>query len=84
MPRRYPVEVRRQVVEFARSGTNVAQSVATFGMSEATIYTWLRQQQIDRGEISGTRPISRSISRLRGEHPTRSRAEILANGDAEI
>ena len=54
MPRRYPVEVRREVVEFARSGTNVGQVVATFGMSEATIYTWLRQQQIDRGEISGT------------------------------
>ena len=54
MPRRYPSEVRRQVVELARSGTKVAQLVATFGMSEATIYDWLRQESIDRGEISGT------------------------------
>lgn len=38
MPRRYPPEIRRQVVELARSGTKVAQLVATFGMSEATIY----------------------------------------------
>ena len=45
---------RRQVVELARSGTKVAQLVATFGMSGATIYNWLRQEQIDRGEISGT------------------------------
>ena len=30
MPRRYPPEVRRQVVELARSGTKVAQLVATF------------------------------------------------------
>jgi transposase len=43
-----------QVVELARSGTKVAQLVATFGMSEATVYNWLRQEQIDRGEISGT------------------------------
>ena len=54
MPRRYPPEIRRQVVELARSGTKVAQLVATFGMSEATIYNWLKQEQIDRGEISGT------------------------------
>jgi transposase len=54
MPRRYPPEIRRQVVELARSGTKVAQLVATFGMSEAAIYNWLRQEQIDRGEISGT------------------------------
>lgn len=54
MPRRYPNEIRRQVVELARSGTKVAQLVGTFGMSEATIYNWLRQEQIDRGEISGT------------------------------
>ena len=35
MPSRYPVEVRRQVVELARSGTRVAQLAETFGMSEA-------------------------------------------------
>jgi transposase-like protein len=54
MPRRYPQEVRRQVVELARSGTKVPQLSQTFGMSEATVYNWLRQEQIDRGEIAGT------------------------------
>ena len=53
MPRRYPSEIRRQVVELARAGTRVKQLVATFGMSEATIYNWLKQEQIDRGEIDG-------------------------------
>ena len=53
MPARYPNEVRRQVVEVARSGTKVAQLVATFGMSEATIYNWLRQEQIDRARSQG-------------------------------
>lgn len=53
MPRRYPAEVRRQVIELARSGTKVAQLVATFGMSDATIYSWLKQERIDRGEVPG-------------------------------
>ena len=53
MPRRYPAETRRQVIELARSGTQVSQLSATFGMTEATIYNWLRQERIDRGEIPG-------------------------------
>jgi Transposase len=54
MPRRYPPEVRRQVIDLARSGTRVAQLATTFGMSKATIYNWLKQDKIDRGEIDGT------------------------------
>ncbi|HEU4905971.1 MAG TPA: transposase [Solirubrobacterales bacterium] len=53
MPRRYPPEVRRQVIELARSGTKVAQLAETFGMSDATIYSWLNQEKVDRGEIEG-------------------------------
>lgn len=53
MPRRYPPEVRRQVIELARSGTKVAALVEVFGVSEASIYSWLKQDRIDRGEIEG-------------------------------
>lgn len=53
MPRRYPAEVRRQVIELARSGTKVGQLAETFGMSDATIYTWLKQEKIDRREVPG-------------------------------
>ena len=42
-----------QVIELARSGTRVAQLSSTFGMSEATIYSWLKQERIDRGEVDG-------------------------------
>jgi transposase-like protein len=55
MPQRYPSEVRRQVVELARVGTRVTQLAETFGMREATIYNWLRQERIDRGEEVGLR-----------------------------
>lgn len=53
MPHRYPAEVRSQVIELARSGTKVAQLAATFGMSDATIYNWLKQDKVDRGESPG-------------------------------
>jgi len=53
MPRRYSSEIRRQVVELARAGTRVAQLAVTFGMSEATIYMWIKQDRVDRGEIAG-------------------------------
>jgi transposase len=53
MPSRYPVEVRRQVVELARSGTRVAQLSETFGITHASIYSWLKQDRIDRGEAPG-------------------------------
>jgi transposase len=53
MQGRYPVEVRKRVVELARSGTRVAQLAETFAISEATIYNWLRQERIDRGEAPG-------------------------------
>ena len=53
MPRSYPPEVRRQVIELARAGTKVKQLAKTFVMSDATIYNWLKQEQIDRGEIDG-------------------------------
>ena len=43
MPRSYPPEVRRQVIELARSGTRVEQLSVTFGMTETTIYNWLNK-----------------------------------------
>jgi transposase len=53
MSSRYPVEVRRQVVELARSGMRVAQLAETFGMTQASIYGWLKQDRIDCGEQPG-------------------------------
>jgi transposase len=53
MPRRYSPELRRQVIELARSGTRVALLAETFGMSAVSIYNWLKQDRIDRGEEFG-------------------------------
>lgn len=53
MSARYPSAVRRQVVGLARAGTRVAQLAETFGVTETTIYNWIDQEKIDRGEIVG-------------------------------
>jgi transposase-like protein len=53
MARSYSFDTRRQVIELARSGTRVAQLSVTFGMTETTIYNWLKQDRIDRGEAAG-------------------------------
>ena len=54
MPPRYQPEVRRQVLQLAGAGSKPKDLAATFGMSEATVYNWLRQQRIDNGEEDGT------------------------------
>ena len=41
------------MIELARAGTKVKQLAATFEMSDATIYNWLKQDRIDRGEAEG-------------------------------
>lgn len=53
MPSSYPPELRRQVVDLARSGSRIAQLADTFGMSAVSIYNWLKQERIDRGEEIG-------------------------------
>jgi transposase-like protein len=53
LSRKYSAEFRRQVLELARAGTRVKQLAATFAISEATIYTWRKQERIDRGELDG-------------------------------
>ncbi|HLI31767.1 MAG TPA: transposase [Solirubrobacteraceae bacterium] len=53
MPNSYSAEVRRQVVDLARSGTRVAQLADTFGMRQTTIHNWCKQGRIDRGEAPG-------------------------------
>jgi len=54
MPPRYQPEVRRQVLQLAGAGSKPKDLAEAFGMSEATVYSWLRQQRIDNGEEDGT------------------------------
>lgn len=54
MPPRYEPEVRRQVLQLAGAGSKPKDLAEVFGMSQATVYNWFRQERIDNGEEDGT------------------------------
>jgi hypothetical protein len=49
MPKRYPPEFRRKVLDLVAAGRRVAQVAADLDISEQTIYTWRHQELIDTG-----------------------------------
>ncbi|MDV6271005.1 transposase [Rhodococcus globerulus] len=53
MPRRYPPEFRRKVLDLLRSGRTVAEVAAGLGVTEQTIYNWRNQELIDTGQKPG-------------------------------
>ena len=53
MPKRYPAEFRRRVLNLIAEGRKITDVAAELGIGQQTIYNWRRQDQIDRGEIAG-------------------------------
>ena len=53
MPRGYPPEFRRKVLDLLRAGRSVAELVRDLQISDQTIYTWRRQELIDTGQLPG-------------------------------
>ena len=53
MPRRYPVEFRRKVLDLIEAGKPVAEIAVQLGMTAQTVYNWRNQDQIDRGIRAG-------------------------------
>jgi transposase len=53
VPRRYPTEFRRKVLDLVAAGRPVAQVAHDLDISAQVIYTWRRQQLIDSGQIPG-------------------------------
>ena len=53
MPRRYPVEFRRKVLDLTEAGRPVAEIAVQLGIMAQTVYNWRNQDQIDRGVRAG-------------------------------
>ncbi|CAB4365245.1 unannotated protein [freshwater metagenome] len=53
MPRRYPVEFRRKVLDLIEAGKPVAEIAVQLGKTAQTVYNWRNQDQIDRGLRAG-------------------------------
>ena len=49
MPRRYPAEFRRKVLDLVEAGRPVPEIAEQLGVTGQTIYNWRNQDLIDRG-----------------------------------
>lgn len=50
MPRRYPAEFRRKVLDLLKAGRSVTDVASDLGVSDQTIYNWRDQEMIDTGQ----------------------------------
>jgi transposase len=53
VPKRYPEEFRRKVLDLVAAGRPVAQIDNDLQLSDQTIYEWRRQELIDTGQLPG-------------------------------
>lgn len=53
MPKSYPPEFRRKVLDLLAAGRSVMEVAEDLGISGACIYNWRKQDRIDRGELPG-------------------------------
>ncbi len=60
MPRSYPPELRRKVLDLLAAGRSVTEVAEDLGISGACIYNWRKQDRVDRGEIPGLSTAERS------------------------
>jgi transposase len=49
----YPPEFRRRALDLVAAGKSVAEVARLLEVSDQSIYTWRRQELIDRGELPG-------------------------------
>jgi transposase len=86
MPKSYSPEFRRRVIELCRSGGRRPREVAEeLDVSEATVYRWIAQDEVDLGERDGVRSGERAelseararIRELEGELELTRKASAL-------
>lgn len=53
MPRPYPAEFRARAVALVRSGKQAKQVAYELGISAGCLHNWIKQDRIDRGELTG-------------------------------
>jgi transposase-like protein len=52
VPRRYPAEFRRKVLDLVEAGRPIRPVAQDLGISEQTIYAWRRQHLVDTGQLT--------------------------------
>lgn len=58
--RGYPPEFRRKVLDLIEAGRSITEVARDLGISEQSIYTWRRQDRIDRGLVPGLSSVEKA------------------------
>jgi transposase-like protein len=70
MPKAYPPEFRRRLIELCRAGDSRTEIARDLGISEATVHRWIAQEEVDLGGRPGVRSgehieLSKARARIR-------------------
>jgi transposase-like protein len=76
MPKRYPAELRRRVLDLVREGRPVSEVAAELGIGHQTIYNWRCQDRIDRAELPGISSAESAELKAAGRRITRLEADL--------
>ena len=77
--RGYPPEFRQRVLTLIASGRKVDDVARDLGISDQTVYTWRRQEPIDRGEEARLRSIERAELTAAKRRITELEAELAVH-----
>ncbi len=58
--RGYPPEFRRKVLDLVASGRPIAEVAEVLGISAESVYTWRRQDRVDKGEAPGLTSVEKA------------------------
>lgn len=67
MPRSYPSEYRRHVLDLVESGKPIVEVAAALEVTAATIYVWWKQHLIDTGQFPGTSTVENAELAIAGK-----------------
>ena len=75
----YPAEFRRRALDLVAAGKTVAEVARLLEVSDQSIYTWRRQEQIDKGELPSLSSAERE--ELRAGRLPRPRRALAGAGE---
>ena len=86
MPKSYPPEFRARAIELCRAGAAAGKIARDLGVSEATIYRWVAQEEVDLGERPGTpsgelTELAKARSRIKELELTRKASALFSEGE---
>ena len=77
--RGYPAEFRRKVLDLVEAGRPVADVAKALGISDQSIYTWRRQDRIDKGLEPGLTSVEKSELQAAKQRIAQLEAELAVH-----